>query len=298
MLIASTFTIGKLALQYLEPIFLIGSRMIISGLLLLGYLIFVAKKTIKFSKTELLDFASIILFHIYIAFVAEFIALKYLSSVKVCLLYNLSPFISALFSYFYFSEVMTRKKLLGLAIGFAAFIPTFFLNGESDASMRFFGVITLAELLMITSVISVSYGWIIMRRLIRKNYSVIGVNGIGMLGGGILATITSFFVEGTPALKSVHSSATMDFFAIAGYMTLAIIIANIVFYNLYGYLLHKYTATFLSFAGFITPLFAAVYGWVLLGETVDWSFFFTVAFVVIGLYLFYQEELRQGYIAT
>ena len=103
MVIASTFTIGKLALHYLQPMFLIGLRMIVAGTLLVGYLYFFKRSALKLKKEHLLDFVAIVLFHIFFAFVAEFWAMQYLNSSKICLFYNLSPFVSALFSYFWFS---------------------------------------------------------------------------------------------------------------------------------------------------------------------------------------------------
>jgi drug/metabolite transporter (DMT)-like permease len=75
-----------------------------------------------------------------------------------------------------------------------------------------------------------------------------------------------------------------------------IFIANILFYNLYGYLLKRYTATFLSFAGFVTPLFAAYFEWLFFGALMPIEFFITIIIVGFGIYLFYQEELNQGYI--
>ena len=54
--------------------------------------------------------------------------------------------------------------------------------------------------------------------------------------------------------------------------------------------------TILSFFGFFIPLFAAFFGWLWLGEEVSCAFYTTVGLVTIGLYLFYQEELKQGYV--
>ena len=62
---------------------------------------------------------------------------------------------------------------------------------------------------------------------------------------------------------------------------------------LYGYLLKSYTTTFLSFAGFLSPLFGALYGWVFLSEKISWHFYLSCAIVFAGLYLFYQDELTQ-----
>jgi drug/metabolite transporter (DMT)-like permease len=40
----------------------------------------------------------------------------------------------------------------------------------------------------------------------------------------------------------------------------------------------------------MTPLFAALPGWIFLSEPVTWHFFATMIFVVFGLYLFYERK--------
>jgi drug/metabolite transporter (DMT)-like permease len=62
-------------------------------------------------------------------------------------------------------------------------------------------------------------------------------------------------------------------------------------------LLRRFTATFVSFAGFTTPLFTAILGWFFLGETVTMSFYLSTIVVFSGLYLFYQDELQKGVVA-
>ena len=76
------------------------------------------------------------------------------------------------------------------------------------------------------------------------------------------------------------------------YTLLLIIIANIIGYNLYGYLLHHYSTTFLSFAGSITPLFAALLAWFFLHETITKGFIMTFVMTLIGLWVFYREEMK------
>jgi drug/metabolite transporter (DMT)-like permease len=62
---------------------------------------------------------------------------------------------------------------------------------------------------------------------------------------------------------------------------------------MYASLLKKYTATFMSFAGFIAPLFTALYGWAFLGEIITWHFYASSAIVFVGLFLFYKDELNK-----
>ena len=288
VLFASTFAIGKMGLLYSSPIFFIGSRMFIAGLLLLFYQWWKHGFKNPPQKKHFLWFLGISLFHIYISYVTEFWALRYLTAAKTCLLYNLTPFISALFSYFYFSEKMTPKKWIGLGLGFAAFVPVIIHGAgvnSSDAPKL------IPELFMLVSVVSAAYGWILFRHMTKVlHYSPVMINGVGMVCGGFLALVTSLIAEPWPPIFAGGFGGYLL------WLSVIIIVANFICYNLFGYMLRKYTATFLSFVGFTCPIFAAIFGWVLLGEKVSKSFFLTIALVAVGLYVFYQEELKQGYI--
>ena len=143
---------------------------------------------------------------------------------------------------------------------------------------------------MFVSVILYSYGWVIARKLVKhEGYSAIHVNGITMLAGGIMALITSPFIDNWSPYPIKNSYGFLSFLGL-------IIVVNICVYVINTYLLHIYTATFLKFLIFIDPLYVALYGWLFLGETVSWHFFMSMALVFMGLYVFYQEELYERYV--
>lgn len=301
---ASMFTISKFVLGFAEPIFFVAIRMICAGTLLIGYY-FIKHKSFnkQFISAILKDwslFTKIILFHIYITYICDLCALKNLTSAESAFIYNLSPFISAIFSFFWFSEIMTFKKMVGLLIGFSSLIPivnltnehlpnehynTFFLN-QKIGSMKIVPII-----ITFIAVISSSYGWIILRELVKyKNYSPIFVNGIGMFFGGLIAFITSLFTENWNPIP------VNDLLPFIKGLLLIIVVANLFFYNLYGYLLNYYTATFLSFAGILCPIFTAILSNMILGETLSPNLVISGLISIIGLFIFYQQELLQGYI--
>jgi drug/metabolite transporter (DMT)-like permease len=284
-LLASTFSIGKVLVHLLPPIFLIAIRMIIAGTILsVAWYLFDRKVAIKARDWWL--FIIVILFHILLPFTSEYIALQYISPSSACLMYNLSPFLSAIFSYFIFNEIMTPKKWVGFSIGIAGIL--FYLQSQCCVDFGF----TWPNLLMFVSVVTSCLGWIFVRILVKnKGYSTLLVNGLSMFIGGWIALPISRYFEGVMTVDVIHIPH------IIGLLALMILIANILFYNLYGYLLKKYTATFLSFAGFVTPLFAAFFEWIFFGVIVPHEFFLTVLIVGAGIFLFYQEELQQGYIA-
>jgi drug/metabolite transporter (DMT)-like permease len=286
LICASTFIISKAALGVAEPIFYTGIRMMVAGMLMLAYHWWKNGKKLGIKPAHYPLFLGGILIYIYGSYVPDNIALKYVSCGKACFFYNLSPFISALFSYWFFAEVMTPKKWLGMLIGFAGFTPM--LMTCSDGGGLFRG---WPELLLLIAVICSVWGWIIVRQLVKLHgYSTWVVNGVSMTGGGLLALGNSFFVE---SWEPVPVSNVASFL---WYTVLIMIVSNLIFSNLYTILLKQYTATFLSFAGFTAPLFAAGLGWVFFSETASWDIIPSTVLVLCGLYIFYREELRQGYL--
>ena len=280
---ASMFTISKWGLAYTEPIFFVAVRMIFSGVVLGGYLLVRGRMKQSFLQEWWL-FAQIIIFHIYLTYICDLCALKSLSSVESAFIYNLSPFVSALLSYVWFNEQMTGKKWFGLFLGFSSLFPEL-VQSNADLFANIW-----PRLITVVAVISSAYGWIIVRALVQKGYSPLYINGVGMFFGGLIALVTSYATESwTPSPVSQWVPFIQATIAI-------IVVANIVFYNLYGYLLKKYTATFLSFAGLMCPLFAGLLGRLFLGETFSWSLVLSFLIVCVGLVIFYSEELKQGYI--
>ncbi len=282
-LLASTFSIGKLLVQILPPIFLISIRMILAGIILLA-VSYAFSGAIKIRKKDWWLFATVVLFHILIPFLTEYIALQYISPSTACLIYDASPFISALFSYIIFQELMTFKKWVGFLVGICGII--LYLQSQCCIDFEF----SWPNLCMFLSVVASCLGWVFVRLLVKnQGYSPLQVNGIAMFIAGWIALLISWYTQ------EVVTMSMEQLPHVAMLLATIIFIANILFYNLYGYLLTKYTATFLSFAGFVTPLFAAFFEWLFFGTVVPHQFFLTISIVGIGIFVFYQEELKQGY---
>ena len=288
-LFASVFTTAKFGLEFTQPLFFVGSRMLVAGVLLLGYTFFIKKEKITFNNKLIKRVLLLSFFAIYLTNALEFWGLQYLTSFKTCFIYSLSPFVSALFSYLIFSETMTPKKWLGIFIGFIGFIPIL-LTENGDTEIGHVSFLSLAELAIIIAAVVSVYGWILLRQLIKENgLSPIASNGLAMTIGGATALVHSLFVENWAPIPVTSMAPFLQC------VLILIIVSNLICYNLYGYLLKKYTATLLSFAGWTTPIFSAIFGWYFLGETISLPFFISLGVVLCGLLVFHQEELKQGY---
>lgn len=289
-LFASVFTIAKTGLSHVQPFFLIGSRMLIAGIILLGYQKIRHGQTFKFNHQTWLRIVQLALFNIYLTNALEFWGLRYLTAAKTCFIYSLSPFLSALFSYYLFNEKLSLKKWTGLSLGFIGFLPILVSQTAGENAAGHFFIFSWAEIAVMGAATCSVYGWILLRQLINEDgLSPMTANGMSMLMGGICALVHSGLVETWNPLPISNYSSYFEC------TILLILISNLICYNLYGYLLKRYSATFVSFAGFTTPLFTALFGWFFLNETVSWHFYLSFGMVLSGLLVFDQEELKQTY---
>lgn len=281
--IALGFVIAKLTLQYGAPFFTVAFRTITAGSCFLLFQFLFDRANFRIQRKDISLFLSTTFFYVYLVFIPEFWALEKLSASKVILIYTLTPFIVALFAYFLVREKFSLKKIIGMLVGLAGMVVIFITKDAAGKGTEVL-YISAREAALLISVISYGYAWFLIKKLSLRGYSLAMINGTTMLLGGTAAAITSFFYEGHFPVTNIPQFLL--------WATIFTILANGVFYPLYGWLLHHYSFTLLSFAGFLTPIFGIFFGWSILSESITWHHFASLTFIFIGLYLFYQEEIR------
>lgn len=290
---SSVFSLGKMALEHSPPIFLTGFRMVAGAVILLGFLLLFKRSTFRISKKSWIAFGLLALFSIYLPNILEFWSLQHLSAAKTCFIYSLSPFFAVLLSYIHFGEKMNKKKWLGLTIAFLGILPVVALQDGSEELLNAFAFFSWPALAIMAAAFLSVYGWVLLRIAVKDDdTSPVVANGMSMLLGGAMALIHSSFTDTWAPIPvaSVHLAPFLKGIAII------IVISNLICYNLYGMALKRYTATFLSFVGLLSPIFASLNEWILLGTPPSWIIFMGTAIVSSGLWLVYQAELKQGYI--
>lgn len=294
LLYASTFLFTKIAMSCSQPVFMTGVRMLIGGIISLCiYKQFYYRWTdiSSITKKQWVLIGALSFTNVYLCNILEVWGLQYLSVGKAAFFYNLTPFFSALFAYFVFSEYMTWQKWLGLSLGFLGFMPIFMEPGNVvDTTMKI-GFFSLADGAMLGAAIISILGWTIMRLLLKqKSFSAFLLNGITMTSGSLLCFLHALCFESQPF---VQPGMMYSFIQIA---LLIAVFKHVIANNLNAYLLTKYTTTLIAFFSFTASLFAALFGILFLGESISVYFIMSVVCVFTGLMIFYQEELRQGYI--
>lgn len=289
---SSVFSFGKVVLQTTTPLFLTGSRMLLAGVLMLAYLAWRKPGSFRLTRQQWMSIGSLALFSIFLTNFLEFWGLQYLTAAKTCFIYSLSPFLAALLSYVHFREKMNKQKWIGMMIGVIGVVPVLMTQTGSEELLHAFSFFTWPTLAVIGAALFSIYGWIILRLVVKESVSPVTANGTSMFLGGILSLLCSLCIDTWSPVPVRVGHMTPFLLGTLG-MTF---LYNILCYNAYGVLLKRFTATFLSFMGILSPIFASLTGWLFLKEPLSWQIFLSTAIVSIGLWIFYRAELKQGYI--
>jgi drug/metabolite transporter (DMT)-like permease len=281
-LFAFTFSAGKKALMYGTPLMLSFGRTAVAAITLLTFYYFKNKSFPKITYTNF-----ILLFVYSLILLTSFIcgnwALVHVTSIKSALFYAMSPLITALISYAIFKEKFNHYKTSGIIIGLVGML--LIATSETNQTNFILQAPGLPELVLALAVITYATGWFMVRPLVTKNgYNPAYINGLASLIS-CLVCLPIIFISGE-AIPLVPLFWT--------WTCVQAIISGAICYSLYMYLLSYYSANFLSFSGFSEPLFAALYGWILLSETPLTMFWISTLLITIGLYLFYKGENMQA----
>jgi drug/metabolite transporter (DMT)-like permease len=274
----------KIILDCTQPLFFQGIRLTGAGVILLGYLYFYNRPLLRFQRHDVGLFFQAALFFAYLSYVLSVITLDDLSSARFAFMFNLSPFITALICFFYLHESLNRREIASLVIGFIGFMPLMFV-GKQDG-IESVGFLSMPGLQLFLSTIAYAYGWIVVSQLVKeRKYSPLLVTGIAFFCGGMATLLTSFIFEDWLTVAPVS-----NLFKFTTYLIAIIFISEIIASNMYAALLKRYSATFLSFAGFLYPLFSALLGWFFLEEKITYNFFVSAIIVGLALYIFQLSE--------
>lgn len=210
-----------------------------------------------------------------------------MSIIKMAFMFNCTPLIAAALSFLLCDERISYPQLLGMLLGFMGLIPLLWIKSEAGYNGGELFCISLPDGALLLAIVAHCYGMQIARTLIRdQQQSASLINGLRMLGGGILCMLTAFWTEGLFPITQPVPFVFGLFFLVAS--------TNIFCHGWYLGLLQTHSVTLLALADFLEPFFTACYGWLFFGEKVTWHYFLSTVLALIGLYLFYHAEGKKN----
>ena len=290
---ANMFLIGKELVQYASPLFITAFRMMLGCLMTFTIFQFFSKKNesiFALTRIDLMFIFFLGFFHSFLKSALSFWAMQYMTAGKSSFIFNLSPFVSAYLSYWVFNEIMTAKKWIGICIGFVGVSIMLVNNNVDTYAGAGYGFISIPELALIGAVFANCFGMMISRYLARdRKINIFLSNSLSLS----VSSILSFMLMGYFDAWTTLSQENLYYFSS---LLLCMVVLNVIVVNMKSWLLKRFSVTIMAFTSFMTPLATTLLEYFLFGEPITKTFVISLTVVFIGLSIFYQEELRQGYV--
>lgn len=252
-----------------------GTRFTICGLVICA-ISYLKKDKIETPKRKTIGaFMLIGLFSIILHYGFSYIGLSLTDSSKTAIIKQLGALIYVCFAFLFFkNETFNVWKIVGAIVGFLGIIA---INiGEGGI---YFSV---GDMLIIASSFCTVASGVISKKILTSN-SPFWLTGISQLSGGIILMLASL-VMGAELLTFDMSS-----FAVFAY----ICTASIISYLLWNYILKTSDLSNMFIIKFAEPLFACVFGAMLLGENVlKWQYLLAFILISTGI-VFGNKSLKK-----
>jgi len=200
------------------------------------------------------------------------------------------PLAVALLSAWLFSEMIGFWGILGLLIGIIGIsliglpdqlIFDLFQGNFNDISFTWSSVFNSGELLMLWASLSMAVGTILIKYVTRHVDPIIAT-GWHMILGGIPLLILSNLTESNQLINLTFSNWLS--------LTYSTLFGSALAYGIFFFLATKGNLTSLSALTFLTPVFALLFGNLLLDEVLSNLQWFGVSLTLISIYLINQRE--------
>ncbi|MFC4323211.1 DMT family transporter [Litchfieldia salsa] len=263
-LMGSSFAVGKIGLNYISPLLLVGLRFTLAGIIMSAIVIYL-KRTHPKKLTEWLRIVVVGAFQTTGVMGLIFLSLRTITAGESSILTFTNPLLVIIFSAIFMGAKYRWGQWLGVIVGFLGVFITLGASLNIEQSGTLLGLLS-------------GVSWAIATVLFKKWGSMFDtwvLTAYQMLFGGFFLLIGSVLVE-----KVEIEITSVSIFII---LWLAIM-ASIVQFAIWFYLLQKEDPGKVSAYLFLAPLFGVVFGWKLLGEQFHFSTLLGGGLILCGIY--------------
>lgn len=243
-----------------------GVRFVICGALITLFAFFKNRKDLRFSRRELLLTVLMGAFAIILHYTFTYIGLSMTDSSKTALLKQAGALLYIAFSAFFFKDdKLTLQKLLGTVIGFSGIVVLNIGGGGISFGMG-------EVLILLASVCTVASN--VIGKHLYATKAPVAAMGVSQLFGGAVMLIIGFLSGGSMSIAESKA------FPIMGY----IVFASSLSYCIWSLLVKAGKLSGLFIIKFLEPIFACIFGWILLGEDIlKWQYLISFLLVIFGI---------------
>jgi probable blue pigment (indigoidine) exporter len=264
-LMGSSFAIGKIGLNYVSPLFLVGLRFTIAGLLM-GAIVILLKRTHPRTPKEWIQIIVVGIFQTTGVMGAIFLSLRTITAGESSILTFTNPLLVIIFSTLFLGTKYRFVQWLGVVVGFLGVFITLGAKLDIQQFGTFLGLFSAVS-------------WAIATLLLKKWGSAFDtwvLTAYQMLFGGILLLLSSLVFE----------EVQLNITALSIFIILWLaIMASVVQFAIWFFLLQKEDSGKVSSFLFLAPFFGVICGWVLLDESLHLSTLLGGGLILVGIYL-------------
>ncbi len=264
-LMGSSFAVGKIGLNYMSPLLLVGLRFTLAGLLM-GLMVILLKRN---HPKKLGDWIRIIIvgfFQTTGVMGCIFLSLRTITAGESSILTFTNPLLVIIFGTLFLGTKYRWIQWFGVLVGFTGVFITLGANLDFQQLGTLFGLLSAVS-------------WAIATLLLKKWGSLFDIwvlTAYQMLFGGLLLLL------GSALFEQVHIVLTSVSILIVLWLA---IMASIVQFAIWFFLLQKENPGKVSSFLFLAPLFGVIFGWFLLNEQLHIATLIGGAIILVGIYL-------------
>jgi len=283
----TAFVAIRAGLEHYPPVLFAALRYDIAGLLMLAYATYVLEDVVPRGRDQwlLVAIGSTLLIAAYHVFL--FVGQQHTTAAAAAIVVSLSPVLTTGFARALFpSDALSAIGVVGVALGLIGVViiarpdPNDLLAADAVAT----GLVFLAAT-------SFALGAVLTRR-IEGDMPIESMEAWSMLGGAGLMHLLSLAMREpiTPGQwANTEAIATLAYLAI---------VSSALGFLIYFDLLERLGAVEINMVSYVAPVFAALFGWLYLGEVIDAPTFVGFGLIALGFVLVKREAIREEFVAV
>lgn len=280
----TTFVAISAGLEYFPPVLYAALRYDIAGILMLAYAAYVLDDVVPRGREQwlLVTIGSVLLIAAYHAFL--FIGQQHTTAAAAAIVVSLSPVLTTGFARLLVpSDALSPVGLVGVAIGLVGVA----VIAQPDPN-DLLATNAVAIALVFFAAASFALGSVLTRRL-DAEMPIESMEAWSMLGGAALMHLLSLALR-----EPIEPRSWLQAEALGALAYLALVSSALGFL-LYFVLLERLGPVEINMVSYVAPIFAAVFGWLYLGEVIDGTTVFGFALIAVGFVLVKRRALREEF---
>lgn len=275
-----SFVAIEVGLHYFPPLSFAGLRYAAAGALILGYAVVAADRWRPADRDEWLTVGVVGGFIIAGHHAFLYLGEQYVSGAIAAVVVSLSPVLTVAFAAVLLDERLAPVEGVGFALGV---LGVAVVAGLDPANMLSTSVVGVGLVLLAT--VSFALGGVLTRPF-RSDLPLAAMQGWAMVSGaGALLAVGALRGESMAAVRWTTTAVGS-----LAYLTL---LSGVIAFGVYFLLLDRVGPTQLNLVGYLEPVTAAVFGWLLLGDLVDGATVAGFGAIFLGFALVKRRALRE-----